>query len=289
MPGDEIKEFINQYIFIINISDYLIGIEFPKPFSDKSTRHTKALLLIILSGVFLINYIFNKKKNEGIQSKFFLIFLFISSIVFFKSGLTRSDGPHIKYTSGIYTIIIFFFISYYFTNYLIKFALFKKFFYLFKKTPYFLIFSVLICSLFFFRINYPNLINVFDTNRNFQGITKIDDYKFLNNDYIKLIDIYRNLVKNEKCIQQFTDDNAIPYLLNKPTCTKYYVHAHVIQNWTEDDFIKSMNDTKPQYILYSSEVNWFKSRNNAPKADKYILENYFLFKDLSPWIIYKKN
>lgn len=126
-------------------------------------------------------------------------------------------------------------------------------------------------------------------DKNFQGITKIDDYKFLNNDYLNFLDIYGDLVKNEKCIQQFTDDNAIPYLLNKPTCTKYYVHAHVIQNWTEDDFIKEINNTKPQYILYASEVNWFKSRNNAPKADRYILENYSLFKDLSPWIIYKKN
>ena len=132
-------------------------------------------------------------------------------------------------------------------------------------------------------------MNVFNMDKNFQGITKIDDYKFLNNDYLNFLDIYGNLVKNEKCIQQFTDDNAIPYLLNKPTCTKYYVHAHVIQNWTEDDFIKEINNTKPQYILYTSEVNWFKSRNNAPKADRYILENYSLFKDLSPWIIYKKN
>ena len=289
MPGSELKEFINQFIFIINISDYLIGIEFPKPFSDKSTRHTKALLLIILSGVFLINYVFNKKKNESIQSKFLLFFLFISSIIFFKSGLTRSDGPHIKYTSGIYTILIFFFISYYFTNYLIKFSFLKKIFYLFEKRNYFLIFSILICLVFFFRVNYLNLYNVFDMNKNFQGITKIDDFKFLNNDYLRFIDFYKNLVKKEKCVQQFTDDNAIPYLLNKPTCTKYYVHAHVIQNWTEDDFIKEMNNTKPQYILYSSDVNWFKSRMNAPKADKYILENYFLFKDLSPWIIYKKN
>ena len=132
-------------------------------------------------------------------------------------------------------------------------------------------------------------MNVFNMDKNFQGITKIDDYKFLNNNYLNFLDIYGNLVKNEKCIQQFTDDNAIPYLLKKPTCTKYYVHAHVIQNWTEDDFIKEIDNTKPQYILYSSEVNWFKSRNNAPKADRYILENYSLFKDLSPWIIYKKN
>ena len=35
-------------------------------------------------------------------------------------------------------------------------------------------------------------------------------------------------------------------------------------------------------------INWFKDRKNAPNADKYILDNYYLFKDLSPWIIYKK-
>ena len=101
-----LKSF-NQYIFIINISDYLIGIEYPEPFSNKSTRHTKALLLIILSGVFLINIYSIKKKMKVYNQNFYLIFLFISSIIFFKSGLTRSDTPHIQYTSGIYTMVFF--------------------------------------------------------------------------------------------------------------------------------------------------------------------------------------
>ena len=60
IPGNEIKEFFFQYYFIINISDYLLGIEYPKPFSEGATRHTKALLMIILSGVLLFNYIFYK-------------------------------------------------------------------------------------------------------------------------------------------------------------------------------------------------------------------------------------
>ena len=61
-----------------------------------------------------------------------------------------------------------------------------------------------------------------------------------------------------------------------------------IQNWTENDFINELKDTAPNYIVYSSKINWFKNRNNAPNADKFILDNYFLYKDLSPWIIYKK-
>ena len=119
-------------------------------------------------------------------------------------------------------------------------------------------------------------------------ITKVDDKKFLDDDYYNFIEIYKNLIKNENCVQQFTDDNAIPYLVGKPTCTKYYVNAHIIQNWTENNFIEELRESKPNYIVYSSEINWFKIKNNAPNADKFIIDNYFLYKDLSPWTIYKK-
>lgn len=288
IPGDEFKEFLNQYFIILNVSDYLIGKEFPQPFSDGSTRHTKALLLIIFSGVFLINFIFDKFKKESLESKFLLFFIFVSSIIFFKSGLTRSDGPHIKYSSGLYTILIFFFISYYLINFFRNFNFFSKISISLEKKSTFFIVSIIICFLFFFQNNYLNLLNIFNSNKNFQMITKVDDKKFLENDYYEFIKIYKDLIKDENCVQQFTDDNAIPYLVQKPTCTKYYVNAHIIKNWTEDNFIEELKEAKPNYIVYSSKINWFKDNNNAPNADKLIKDNYFLYKDLSPWTIYKK-
>ena len=289
LPNDEFKELFNQYYIIINISDYLLGMEYPEPFSDKSTRHTKALLFIVVSGVFLINYIFSEKRKENLDSKLLLIFLFISSVIFFKSGLMRSDTPHIKYTSGIYTLLIFFFISYYFVYLIEKIKILKKTEIFFKNKKSLFIFTIAVGYLFFFQNNYLAILNIFDSSKNFQMITKINDDKFLSDDYQKFIKTYKDLVKDENCVQQFTDDNAIPYLVNKPTCTKYYVNAHIIQNWTEENFIEELKYTNPNYIVYSSKINWFKSRNNAPNADKYILDNYYLFKDLSPWLIYKKN
>ena len=289
LPNNEFKELFNQYYIIINISDYLLGMEYPEPFSDKSTRHTKALLFIIVSGVFLINYIFSEKRKENLDSKLLLIFLFISSVIFFKSGLMRSDTPHIKYTSGIYTLLIFFFISYYFVYLIEKIKILKKTEIFFKNKKSLFIFTIVVGYLFFFQNNYLAILNIFDSSKNFQMITKINDDKFLSDDYQKFIKTYKDLVKDENCVQQFTDDNAIPYLVNKPTCTKYYVNAHIIQNWTEENFIEELKYTSPNYIVYSSKINWFKSRNNAPNADKYILDNYYLFKDLTPWLIYKKN
>ena len=288
ISNNEFKEFINQYFIILNISDYLIGLEFPKPFTDKSTRHTKALLLIVISGVFLINYIFDKLKKESLESKFLLFYLFISSIIFFKSGLMRSDGPHIKYTSGLYTLLIFFFISYYLIDKISDSKIFSKINIFFNKKIYIFTLSTLICFLFFFQNNYLKILNILNYNKNFHMMTKVDDKKFLNSDYRNFIEIYKDLTKDESCVQQFTDDNAIPYLVGKPTCTKYYVNAHIIQNWTENDFIRELKASGPNYIVYSSKINWFKSRKNAPNADKFILDNYFLYKDISPWIIYKK-
>ncbi len=289
LPSDEIKEFFNQYIFIVNISDYLLGIEYPAPFSEGSTRHTKALLLIILSGVFLVNYIINSSDKESLNSKFILFFIFISSIIFFKSGLMRSDSQHIKYTSGLYTLLIIFFISYYLIQKCEDFKIIKeRVLYLFEKKNFLISFTILFGFFFFFQNNFINLVNIFNTNKNFIMLTKIKDNKILNNNYSEFIKTYKDLTKNESCVQQFTDDSAIPYLVNKPTCTKYYVNSHIIENWTEKNFIKELENSSPKYIVYSSEINWFKNANNAPNADKFILDNYFLYKDLSPWIVYKK-
>ena len=288
LPSDEFKEFFNQYIIVINVSDYLLGLEFPKPFSEESTRHTKALLLMVISGVFIINFIFNNSDNETHNIKFFLLFIFISAIVFFKSGLSRYDTPHIKYTSGLYTLLIFFFISYHLINFLNKLKISDKINYFISKKINSITLTVLVCFLLFFQNNYLNFLNIFKPDKYFYLITKIEDKEFLNNNYYEFIKIFKELTKNESCIQQFTDDNAIAYLVNKPTCTKYYVNGHIIKNWTENNFIEELKNTEPNYIVYSSEINWFKSRNNAPNADKYILDNYFLYKNLSPWKIYKK-
>ena len=185
-------------------------------------------------------------------------------------------------------MILFFFISYFITDFLHKFKFTEKINVFFEKKTYLLIITVLISLPFFFKDNFKNFNNLLNSNKNFLMLTKVNDEQFLDDDYLKFLNEFKKLVKNEKCVQQFTDDNAIPYLVGKPTCTKYYNNAHIIQNWTENNFIKELEETSPNYIVYSSRINWFKSRNNAPNADKFIIDNYFLYKDLSPWTIYKK-
>ena len=110
MPMEELKAFFYNLSFILTTTNYLIGIEYLKPFSEGSSRWTKALLVIYVSSILLIHLNFSKKINLNIKAKIFLNIIFISGIVIFNSALTRSDSSHIKYSSGLYTLVLIFII-----------------------------------------------------------------------------------------------------------------------------------------------------------------------------------
>ena len=62
MPSYELQEFLYQIrIPYSNAYEYILGIEYLRPFSDQSSRWTKALILIYLTSLMLINFNFNKK------------------------------------------------------------------------------------------------------------------------------------------------------------------------------------------------------------------------------------
>ena len=89
-------------------------------------------------------------------------------------------------------MLLFFFITYYFVNIIhnSKFNLIINNFLGYKKTLNCILF--IICILFFFQGNYLNVLNIFNSNKNFQKLTKLDDNEFLSNDYIAFLKIYKN-------------------------------------------------------------------------------------------------
>ena len=99
----------NSKSLILSI-DYIHGLIFPTPFLSQDARSTKSLILFLITGFLILKDInhLNKDLKFIILSSFF----FLISIVYFKYGLSRSDGGHIKIaTSFLY--IPFFSIIYY--------------------------------------------------------------------------------------------------------------------------------------------------------------------------------
>jgi hypothetical protein len=281
----ELIEFFNQTKIILNISGYLLGLEYPQPFSEGSIRFTKALLAIILCGIFLINLLFNKKNYSSYDLKITLIILFLTSSLVFQSAIMRSDTPHIKYTSGFYTYLNIFFIL----N--IIFLYYEKFLnnLLILKNKYFLISLLIVIFFTTQEVNIKNSANIFDFKKNIFGLHKQKNEIFLTDKYKRFIKDFTLLSTKDKCVQQLNDDNALPYFLNKPTCTKYYVNAHILTNHTENNFLIELKKSMPEYIVSESNINWFKFRNNYPVASSFVRDNYSFFKRYESWVIIRKN
>ena len=128
-----------------------------------------------------------------------------------------------------------------------------------------------------------------NSEKNIFALHKQKNEIFLTQEYKNFIKEFTILSKNDKCVLQLNDDNALPYFLNKPTCTKYYVNALVLANHTENNFLIELKKSMPEYIVSESEINWFKVRDNYPKASLFVDENYTFFKQINLWKIIRKN
>ena len=176
--------------------------------------------------------------------------------------------------------------TYFFHSIISKIDLFNKIL-LKKNFNYFVL--ILLCFFTILNNNAINIKNVISGGKNIFYLTKVNDEKLLNENYSFFIKRFKQISVIDNCVQQFTDDNALPYFIKKPTCTQFYVNSHIIGGWTENKFIEQLKESRPNFIVYSSNINWFKDRKNATKADNFITSNYSLYEKIDSWEVYKIN
>ena len=290
----EFIDFTSNSINILKSSDLLNGIIHPTPFTSEagSSRATKALLIILINGIIVISLFFNTKSNLDKNHKIFLLIFYFFSIVFYKVGLTRSDGGHIKQGSSFSIFLLMYFILYYFFVFFEKNYLFSRI----KNNHFKLIYLILF--LLFFVKNTPNnfYFNIFNFKERLISYIQMNDYEYLNEDEIKLIDRLKFVTKTEKCFQIFTYETAIQYYLKKPTCTKFFHIMNMGPKANQLLFIAQINDKKPKYLLTGGtyqNVGNMKGRNNIELSptdrfkyiDKYIADNFETYEIIGKWKI----
>lgn len=299
-PILEIKSFFYNLKFIISTSDYLIGIEYLKPFSEKSARWTKALIIIYLTSLLLINLNFNKKYNISRELKLSLNFIFISSIILFKSALTRSDAPHIRYSAGLYTLVFIFILLYLIFFYLNKNRYFLKYYNNFiKKIEFkFIILIFILSSSLYFHNNLlfdkhltSRLKNLSDFQKDLSYLIKSNETVFFEKEDLSILEKYKQLSNTYKdtCLQYFTDDNYFPYYIDKPTCTKFYLSNQIINNESEEAFLNAFKKKLPNIILFESPSKILLDKKNFPKVTLFLKKNYKFHENFKGYIFYKKN
>jgi len=300
LPVNEFQYFISNTLNIFLKMDQLHGLIHPVPFFSDDSRATKNLIFFVITGVFVINICFDKSNNVSNNGKIFFIFFYLLALIVYKSGLSRSDSGHISEASETVILLLSTFTLYFFFNFLKQKKIKMNFLRLNEK--YIKVVStvtILLLIIFNFGLNKIQNINtsfvkinkLLDaSDREFLSSGDFDGSKseFASNEYNSLINYYKKLTKNEKCVQIFTDEVAIPYLLRKKSCTIYYQIIVAEPSLIQDNFINQLKIKRPKIILYKSErFSWIETDKRLILVNTYLKENYEFHSKFKYWTFIK--
>ena len=288
-PINELKEAFWQINFIYSVSPYLLGLEYIKPFTKGLFDwYSKPSIFFIISGVMIIFLNFNRALKVQLNTKLIINFLFLCSIVFFQSALMRSSGKHIIYSSGTILFVFYYCFLYLFFYFIQKNNILNKIFYKIENIKFGSHFIILFLAIFLvFRFDFGKFNNINNFNSDVSNLLFNPDEFYLEENYKEFVNYYGNLTKEDSCIQSIYDDVSLPYLLKKPTCTKFFISAHIINNFSDEKFLKDFKKNIPLYVLYDGPYNFLTDKINMKIVEKYIKDNYQFYKVFNGWIIYK--
>ena len=279
---NEFSFFISNSKNIISQMNYIHGIIHPTPFSDdsNSTRASKTLVLILINLIISIKLFFSSNKKFTNNLKFVFLYVSIVSFLSYSYALGRSDGPHIKQIFAYPLIFQFFFLSNLFLIILNKY-LSKN---IYKNNLLILFFVFLICSLNF-NLNFNNLKSF---NKRVKNFVNLKDTNFLEKNEIELVEKVSKMSKNIECIQLFSNDVALLYLLRKKSCSKFYF-IWSVGTTANQNFLAS--ELQKENLIISGGPNYywdFPIDKKLPILDKYINNNYEVFQEVNKYRILKR-
>ena len=73
------------------------------------------------------------------------------------------------------------------------------------------------------KFEQKSIFNVLTFKENISKLITNPDNVYINKDYQALVSYYKTISKSDSCVMIFTNEVAIPYLLKKETCSKYYL------------------------------------------------------------------
>ena len=281
--GDEFKHFLDNFSSTLAEINQIGGIIHPVPFSGESNsaRAFKNLFLIALSIVISLDLILKKKS---ILPKNFIFILFIISLICFLTygyAIGRSDGPHIKSTFG-YTIIFYSSLLIYL---MFKFIENKNI--LLKKNYINYSFFISIFLIFFLFFKSINIENIYNFKKRLNEYVFLKDEIFLNKKEINFINDSKQILKNTKCIQIFSNDVLMLYLLRKPNCTKFYFPVTIGSEKNQKILIKNLEYV--EIILSDNNYDEFSPNYRLRLLKDHINKNYKAIYKQSEWIIMESN
>ena len=119
-----------------------------------------------------------------------------------------------------------------------------------------------------------NIKNTIEYSKRLKQFVYLEDESFLTKNQNEFINIMQPLTKKYKCLQLFTYDAALIYLLKIPNCSIYYFTYSLGSIDEQNKLINTMKEIN--LIVYSGQTdNWGTSPQiKLPLVDKYINSNF---------------
>tara|TARA_B100001057_G_scaffold359002_2_gene361195 strand:- start:856 stop:2670 length:1815 start_codon:yes stop_codon:yes gene_type:complete len=281
----ELFYFLKNSLWIFSNIEYIYGLIHPTPFGENigSSRAGKNIIILFFTLFFSIYFGCSKNKIFSNSNQIFLIFLFLISILSYKTALGRSDGPHLRAAM---------FFPYFTLSYII---LINLGYYMEKKNSginFKQILKYISLIIFLGFILKIIIIENKTLKSNFQIklLKKYDNDFYLKESEIKLYGQIKKELKNEECVNNFSYDASLPYLISKPTCNKYYFIYSLGGKNIQEDYIKSLKTAKSQLIILKKNDIYINNsvKKLLPITFKYIIDNYYLYKEFEDYQILKK-
>jgi hypothetical protein len=283
-PENELRDFFSNTTRIFSTMEIGNQLPYPSPLFGDDGRATKTLIFFVLAGVLTIYSCFYKNKRISNKLKIFYIFLYLASLISFKYGLGRSDSLHIQSSTGLLLVLLSSLTLYYFINFL-NYLKINLFLLNFRKINFILILLIIFFQFDLYKLNH--IINFPDKLRTF---IYADDKEFFTGNfksYNKLIAYYKKISSEHECIQILTDEAALPFLLKKKSCTKFYIMNLMKTNKSQNNLIDELKLKKPKIILYKSEKFDFGNISALKIIDEYVEENYVFHSKFDLWTFFK--
>ena len=286
---EEFKEFIYNSYNLLRYNEVWNGLIHPQPFSDEknSTRATKALILYTLNGIFIIKYFIKKNNKLNLNSKLLLGFTYVLGIFYYKIGLSRSDGGHIIIGSSLnFILFVIIFLREIFTFYSNKI----KYKINFNSD---LLITLLLIIFVFVNFNQKvtyKLENIFNfKTRLIDFVTRKNNF-FISAEYQNFLNETKIITKKYDCIQNFTYDPSMYYLLNKKSCTQYYLIFVMGTEADQDRFIEQIIKSKLDLIIVDKPNDKidFSASIRFPKIKNFLQKNFVEYEDFYKYRILKK-
>ena len=95
-------------------------------------------------------------------------------------------------------------------------------------------------------------------------------------------------MSNEDCVQILTDEVALPFLLNKRSCTKYIQMFISTPEKIHMKFIEELKIKKPKIILLETDIVKFSVPADKLKlVKKFVEDNYTFHSKFRHWTFVK--